>query len=264
MGTAARFNTPNGIVKLGNYLYINDLANDRLRRLDLTNNTVDTVAGSGVNGTTDNAAGLSATFDTLLGITTDGTDLYLLDKYQVRKVTVGSNFAVTRIAGTTTTGSADGAGLTTAKFTDPRGITTDGVNLYITDNALHNVRKVVISTGVVSTIAGGNTGGGIPCVGSVNTNCKEGVGTAAQFYNPRAIITDKTYLYVADAANDRIRTIKISDGTVTTLVGTGVRSWSGTGTGTSLDIPYPSNISTDGTSLYVESLNPIPQLYKIN
>lgn len=264
VGTAARFNTPGGLVKIGNYLYIVDIANDRIRRLNLSNNTVDTVAGNGTSAVTDNAAGLSASFANAVDITTDGTNLYVADTYQIRKITIGSNFAVARFAGNTSTGTADGAGLTTALFNNPRHLTSDGINLYITDNTNNNIRKVVLATAVVSTIAGGNTGGGTTCTGSNATSCKNGVGTAAQFSAPRGITTDKTYLYVAENGTYRIRKINISDGTVTTLAGSGVNAWNGNGSGTSVDLGGASGITTDGTSLYVGSVVPGSWIFKIN
>ena len=41
-----------------------------------------------------------------------------------------------------------------ARFLDPRGITNDGTNLYVTDMNNQTIRKIVISSGVVTTYAG--------------------------------------------------------------------------------------------------------------
>ena len=77
------------------------------------------------------------------------------------------------------------------------GITTDGTNLYVADYGNNLIRKIVISTGVVTTLAG--TGS----AGSAN-----GTGTSASFYQPDGIVTDKTNLYVVDNANNLIRKIE--------------------------------------------------------
>ena len=49
--------------------------------------------------------------------------------------------AVTTLAGTGSSGSANGTG-TSASFNGPVGITTDGTNLYVTDRSNHLIRKI--------------------------------------------------------------------------------------------------------------------------
>jgi len=93
---------------------------------------------------------------------------------------------VTTLAGTVDNGSANGTG-TSASFNYPYGITTDGTNLYVADRNNHLIRKIVISTGVVTTVAGTGSSG------SAN-----GTGTSASFNTPKGITTDGTNLYVAD------------------------------------------------------------------
>ena len=104
--------------------------------------------------------------------------------------------AVTTLAGTGSSGSANGTG-TSASFYNPYGITTDGTNLYVGDATNHLIRKIVISTGVVTTVAGTGDNGS-----------SNGTGTAASFYEPQGITTDGTNLYVADRRNHLIRKIE--------------------------------------------------------
>ena len=94
---------------------------------------------------------------------------------------------VTTVAGTGSSGSANGTG-TSASFHLPRGITTDGTNLYVTEGAggNHLIRKIVISTGAVTTLAGTGSSG----------SADNSTGTSASFYNPQGITTDGTNLYV--------------------------------------------------------------------
>jgi len=49
--------------------------------------------------------------------------------------------AVTTLAGTGSSGSANGTG-TSASFYNPKGITTDGTNLYVADTENHLIRKI--------------------------------------------------------------------------------------------------------------------------
>jgi len=198
------------------------------------NPEVTTLAGSS-SGSTD-ATGTSASFNDPVGITTDGTNLYVADNgnHRIRKIVISTG-VVTTLAGSSqgSTDTADG----TPSFKNPKGITTDGTNLYVADYSNHRIRKIVISTGVVTTLAGSSSGS------------TDATGTSASFYNPLGITTDGTNLYVADYNNHRIRKIVISTGVVTTLAG----SSSGTtdATGTSASFSNPTGITTDGTNLYV-------------
>ena len=67
------------------------------------------------------------------------------------------------------------------------------------DPGSHIIRKIVISTGVVTTLAGGN-----PCGWNLDHN----TGTSAGFNHPKGITTDGTNLYVSDTNNHMIRKIQ--------------------------------------------------------
>src|SRR5438132_4453248 len=108
-----------------------------------------------------------------------GRSLYVLDRNAVGRfdlrTSTYSNFAGTRYLA----GSADGTGAG-ARFNGPQGITTDGVNLYVADTGNHTVRKVVIATQAVSTIAG--------LAGSPGS--ADGTGSTARFNQPSGIGAD--------------------------------------------------------------------------
>jgi hypothetical protein len=195
----ARFLEPTDITTDGANLFITDFSSNIIRRMVISTGVVTTIAGTyGVPGSSD-GTGAAASFDGPLGITTDGTNLYVADYFNgtIRKIVISTG-VVTTIAGTSgVTGAADGTGVA-ASFTGPDGITTDGTNLYVTDFENETIRKIVISTGVVTTIAGKNG-----FYGAIN-----GVGTAAVFHRPTNITTDGTSLYVSDSKNHIIRQIK--------------------------------------------------------
>ena len=71
----------------------------------------------------------------------------------IQGVELSLSTAVTTLAGTGSSGSANGTG-TSASFYNPFGITTDGTNLYVVETGNHLIRKIVISTGAVTTLAG--------------------------------------------------------------------------------------------------------------
>ena len=84
--------------------------------------------------------------------------------HKIRKIVISTG-AVTTLAGSTSSGSTDATG-TAAKFNYPKGITTDGTNLYVADFVNHKIRKIVISTGVVTTLAGSGSSGSTDATGS--------------------------------------------------------------------------------------------------
>ena len=136
-----------------------------------SSDTTDTTVESCTTTTTDTT--------TQMGGSRQGVELSLL-------------YCVTTLAGTGSTGSANGTG-TSASFNLPEGITTDGTNLYVTENNNHSIRQIVISTGAVTTVAG-TIWAGEGISGHAN-----GTGTSASFRSPIGVTTDGTNLYVSNS-----------------------------------------------------------------
>ena len=243
-GTSARFNNPMGITTDGTNLYVADYDNHRIRKIVISTGVVTTLAGGSSSGSTDNATGTSASFNNPHGITTDGTNLYVADylNHRIRKIVI-DNGTVTTLAGQSDNGSTDATG-TSASFNRPGGIILVGSNLYVTDVHGHKIRKIIISTGVVTTFAG-----------STSFGSADGTGTSARFKHPTFITSDGTNLYVTDGGNHTIRKIVISTGVVSTLAGSAGSSGSADGTGTSARFSSPHEITSDGTNLYVADRN---------
>ncbi len=147
------------------------------------------------------------------------------NNHRIRKITAATS-EISTIAGTGTTGySGDGGQATTAAIRSPVGINLDSAgNVYFGDYAAYNViRKITVSTGIISTVAGtGITSGGY--------NGDNLQATAATLYNPHDVVLDRSgNLYISDRANNRIRKVDVSTGVITTLVGTGTDSSTGDG-----------------------------------
>ncbi len=145
--------------------------------------------------------GTSASFNNLEGITTDGTSLYVVDwyYYDIRKIDIGTA-TVSSFAGNynvvNSTTSTDGTGIA-ASFNKPAAITTDGTNLYVVEYGNDVVRKVVIASATVTTLAG--TAG--------QSGTTDATGAAARFSSPQGITTYCGSLFIGDRGNSSIRLI---------------------------------------------------------
>ncbi len=244
-GTAATFYLPIGVATDGTNLYVADTDNDTIRQIVIATGAVTTIAGKvGIIGHAD-GTGTAATFSYPEGIATDGTDLYVADSGNntIRQIVIATG-AVTTLAGQPlVTGSADGTG-SAATFNGPHGLSVDGLNLYVADTNNSTIRRIVIASGQVTTIAGQ------PLV----TGSADGTGTAATFSYPEGILSiGNTTLFVADTVNSTIRKIVMAVGGahVTTFAGTAGTFGTTDGAGTTATFNNPSAIASDGTNLYV-------------
>ena len=75
--------------------------------------------------------------------TTTTTDTTAQMGGSIQGVELSLSTVVTTLAGTGSSGSANGTG-TSASFNGPTGITTDGTNLYLADSFNHLIRKIVL------------------------------------------------------------------------------------------------------------------------
>jgi len=241
-GVAAKFFFPYGITTDGTNLYVSERANHTIRKVEIATGVVTTLAGSAGNSGSADGTGVAATFTNPDGITTDGTNLYVVDSgnMTIRKVSVATGVVTTLAGFPGVGGTADGKGAE-ARFSYLRGITTDGVNLYVTDT--WTIRKVVIATGEVTTLAG-NPGAG-------TWGSADGTGAEARFDGPSAITTDGTSLFVTEPNANTIREVSIATGLVTTLSGKPYVAGMADGTGAAARFSYPDGITTDGASLFI-------------
>ena len=140
-GTAAQFNHPTGTAVSGGTLYVADRNNHRIRAIDLNDNTVTTIAGSGIQGSRD-GIGTAAQFDSPGDLAVSGDTLYVADgnSHRIRAIDLASAArTATTIAGDGTRGSRDGIG-TAAQVDSPFGIVASGDTLYVTSGNL--IRKL--------------------------------------------------------------------------------------------------------------------------
>lgn len=245
-GSASRavFDSPKGITTDGVSLYLADLNNHTIRKIDINSGMVTTVAGmAGKKGNSD-GKGTAARFNRPYGITTDGTSLYVTDSnnHCIRQIDIESGAVSTLAGGVGEVGYVDGKGRQ-ARFFIPEGITTDGANLYVSDTHNHSIRKIELESEAVTTMAGLSGAPGFA----------DEVSSNARFSYPKGITTDGRNLYVVDFGNHRVRKVVIASGLVTTLAGGTVNPEESVAEqqAETARLNYPTGITTDGRNLYV-------------
>ena len=179
------------------------------------------------------------------GATAIGTTLFVADtaNHVIRKIDTATG-AVTTLAGSFgVSGSADGTG-GAARFHSPAGIAAVGITLYVCDTGNHTLRKIVSTSGVVTTLAGtpGTAGAADNVTGPGNV----------LFSSPREIATDLpgTTLFVADTGNHKIRKVVACNGATTTYAGSGVPG-ADNGVGNASSFSSPEGVASLGTDIYV-------------
>ncbi|HEY2090390.1 MAG TPA: hypothetical protein VGJ81_00745 [Thermoanaerobaculia bacterium] len=138
--------------------------------------------------------------------------------------------------------SGDGGAATRAALKRPFGIAFDDHgNLFIADHDNNRIRRVDATTGVISTIAGvadypGSLGDGGPA-------------TQAWVYQPHGLAWSHGNLYVTQDGYNENRVRKIaSDGTITTVAGTGPEGSTGDGAAANAaQLSVPAAVAVDGS-----------------
>jgi len=211
---AARFNAPAGVIIVGDYLYVSDGLNHRVRKIHLTTKEVSDFAGPScslgqVTGLVD-GTGTDVRFNWPVSITKDpdGTYLYIsdIDNNVVRRATIATGVVTTIIGSTSgTSGDTDGKG-TAVRLYSPRGLVLDptGKLFYIEDEFNNKIRRSVIADDYNTTVFTG------PAAGTTTVGCADGTGTDARFNHPAglAVAPDGRALYVMDANCHAIRKIQ--------------------------------------------------------
>ena len=239
---------------MGN-LYISDLSNSRIRRVDRRSGIVETIAGTGLtdfNG--DGQTALATNLNIPFGIAfdkqgnllfSDGTGLRL------RKLNMRTKI-ITTIAGNGNQGyGGDGGPAAQAMFNFIWNVTVDqnSGDIYVSDQANCRIRKINPSTGIISTVAGngvlGNSGMG-------------GLATNASFTQPLGMaVGKKGDLFISDQILSLVYIVDKKSGIVNLVAGNGTNGFSGDG-GPSVNaiLSWPNSLSMDPEGdLYINDAN---------
>lgn len=143
----------------------------------------------------------------------------LLGDNKIRKVTISTGI-ITTVVGTGIEGFAgDGGQAALAVLNRPEGVTIDSSgNNFFADSNNNRIRKVIISTGVITTVAGNGDK-----FGSGSSLGDNGPATSARLSTPQDAALDSSgNIFIADSSNGRIRKVTASTGIITTIAGNGL------------------------------------------
>ncbi|MBL0312801.1 MAG: hypothetical protein IPP78_08820 [Holophagaceae bacterium] len=243
-GSSARFYYPEGLAwdSFTGRILVADSYNMTIRAIT-PGGLVSTLAGSPpLSGSADGQGSL-ARFWLPVGVASNSTGAIFvaeMGNQTIRKVALDGTVSAF-VGSPKQAGDADGTS-TAARFRYPFGLAVDGAgNLLACEAAGHRIRKIT-PAGVVTTLAGSYSGRG----------SADGVGTAAQFYQPEFITLDAAdNAYVTDNMNHTIRKITPA-GVVSTVAGSAGQPGSAEGAGATARFNFPSGIAMDlAGNLYV-------------
>jgi sugar lactone lactonase YvrE len=244
----------------GNY-WLTAWHNWKLKEFDHTNVNLISVLGTSQGFSGNNGIGDTAKMNFPSSLVFDESgNLYFSDagNQQIRRVDAVTKI-VTTFAGSTVKGYADGIG-EAAQFSMPTGtsavpggklaVSNDKQWLYCADTENNRIRKISLTTGEVTTIAG---------TGVAGLDGDGNLATLAQLNYPTDVaIGPDNAIYIADSHNHTIRKID-SNGVITTVAGTpGVSGYSSNcidAKSAKLYNPSGVYVSTDNTLYIADTYN---------
>lgn len=199
--TLAKLSNPGAAcTDIAGNIYIPDYSNHRIRKITIATDTINTIAGTGVNGYSgDSGLAINATLSYPSSICVDiSGNVYFSEHGNnvIRRIDAATGI-ITTIAGNGTLGySGDGHLATNAQLGDPNCVFVDRNNyIYISDYA-NNVIRAITPAGIIYTIAGS---------GGYGYSGNGGPPLDATFRGPTAVCTDDSgYVYIADGNNSVI------------------------------------------------------------
>jgi|GEM_PF-361900 len=202
----AQFHEPHSIVlDADDNIYVADILNHRIRRIDSRSGKIDTIAGSGEKRLP--IDGRPARGQPIFGpraLFVEGNDLWvaLREGNSIWRTTLDGG-PITHLAGTGKKGyTGDGGPALDATFDGPKGIALGPDHaLYIVDTEAQAIRRLDVRAARVTTVAGaGPTGRGFNGDGTD--------ATLAWLGRPHGVCIDKLgNVYIGDTENHRVRRV---------------------------------------------------------
>ncbi|MGI5818706.1 MAG: thioredoxin-like domain-containing protein [Armatimonadota bacterium] len=212
----ASFSDPQGAALDGQMLYVADRGNHAIRRLDLGNRTVRTIAGTGrqapamIEPREGRLTDLSSPWD--LEVVHHRLYITMSGLHQIWRLDLHSG-DLEVYAGGGAPGFLDGTRSTSA-LAQPAGLSCDGIRLFFTDAGTSSLRWAYLPPGVqLGTWVG---------QGLFEYGDRDGIGREALLQFPLGLVHHAGEIYVADTYNNRIKRFNPGSARIETLLGAGV------------------------------------------
>ena len=253
--TLANVASPAGIaIDSRGALYVADSATHRVRKIDVEDNVITTVAGTGESGFSGDGGPASvAALNSPFGLAIDEDDnLYIADSgnNRIRKVDLATGIITTVAGSGSPSFDGDDGPAVDASFHAPHGVDVDtGGNIYIADTLNNRIRKVDAFNETVTTIAG---------QGAPGSAGDPRLAVDSYLDQPEDVaVDDLGNVYIADTGNHLIRQVtKI--GVMLTIAGKrggtvdpNLVAASGSALDATLNSPLSISLDSRGRNLYV-------------
>lgn len=245
---AAEFYDPQGMALRGDTLYVADTKNHALREVDLANQSVKTIAGTGEKARMFHRGGnarfvqLASPWDVVL----EGDSLYIAmaGLHQLWRYDLNTQEAMP-FAGNGRERIIDGT-LSNAELAQPSGIVSDGEKLYFTDSETSAVRSADLNAnGYVRTIVG---------LHLFEFGDVDGIGDEVRLQHAIGIELHEGVLYIADTYNNKIKRIYPATRGATSYIGIGTPGHED-GAGPFAQFHEPAGLSIARGKLYIADTN---------
>jgi thiol-disulfide isomerase/thioredoxin len=255
------FNHPQGMVLVGDLLWVADTENHLLRKVDLAARQVSTAAGTGKEGEAlpggKSFPPKSTPLNSPWALWAHEGILYIAmaGAHQIWNMPLDES-RIELFAGSGREDVADGRLVSPlpynaafAAFAQPSGLASDGTRLFVADSEGSAIRSVPFDPGGnVETLVGPT--GDLFDFGDV-----DGAGSNVRLQHPLGIVYHEGKLYVADTYNNKIKVIDVAKRSAETLAGTGQPGHDDAEEGAQATFNEPAGLAAVGNKLIVADTN---------
>ena len=270
---SASFDHPQGLALHENTLYVADVENNMIRKVDLVSKTVSTVAGIGRQATFQQSfPGVTQTKQTgpwfgapkktpinspwALWVHEDNLYIAMAGPHQIWIMPLDES-RIGPYAGNAREDIVDGPLLPkvpyaagASSFAQPSGLTSDGEYIYVADSEGSSVRGVPFDqTKKVITVVGTSE---LPNGRLFKFGDKDGKKSEVLLQHVLGVHYDAGKIYIADTYNNKIKVVDAKSGETQTVAGSGDSGASDQGRG---EFDEPSGLSKIGNTLYIADTN---------